>query len=542
MADADLSVQLEGADAVKSALSDIALTGANAFEQLTRAIESGDFAGLAELIGGPLAGALVAAAQAAFQFVEAQEQAVVQLKAVADAAGTTIGNIQGLRDTFTSAGFTAEQAGQALSRATLKLAENVQVITERLRDEGAQQEAANERVVASITRIGEAKERLAELSTEQAEKEISNANSVASANQSLAEARQHELEADTGVANPELDKLLQQQRAHLATQEATAALDRARTQQQNQLANEPFETQHAQQGVASAETGAVQARNQAYDKLLHNIEAVSDALNGLGPLVGHLQDVSSRTITLTEQYRTAQSGGNQFDPSAVLKQFAKDSTQISEQINESLRGLLSSRNFEATNRLADILKANQQTPGNLTKILGPEITEKNAESAQKFVDGVNNFKSAVDNFAQKGVSSGVPFISQFLQNSIGGGGRAGGGPISGPGSGTSDTAGVFALSHGEFVMRAAAVQQYGVGLFHALNDGVAMPGFAAGGLVRPVRMNEGGAVKSGDVLHLHLDGQTFGPFTGTQHVIERVKSYAISRKTAQTGSKPSWVG
>ena len=119
MSDADLTVGLEGADAVKSALNDIATTGANAFQQLASSVETGNFAGLAELIGGQVVGALVAAAQAVFEFVDAQAKAVVQLNALAQASGSTLVQMQGLRDTLQASGFSGEQAMQAISRACL---------------------------------------------------------------------------------------------------------------------------------------------------------------------------------------------------------------------------------------------------------------------------------------------------------------------------------------------------------------------------------------------------------------------------------------
>jgi hypothetical protein len=58
---------------------------------------------------------------------------------------------------------------------------------------------------------------------------------------------------------------------------------------------------------------------------------------------------------------------------------------------------------------------------------------------------------------------------------------AGGGPISGPGTATSDS--IFArLSNGEYVIKAAAVQKYGLGFMHALNN-MHLPKFANGGAV-----------------------------------------------------------
>ncbi len=74
-------------------------------------------------------------------------------------------------------------------------------------------------------------------------------------------------------------------------------------------------------------------------------------------------------------------------------------------------------------------------------------------------------------------SSGVDFVS-------GGQRKASGGYISGPGTGTSDSIPAW-LSNGEFVMRASAVQRYGVGFMHALNA----QRFASGGSVSDRRSN-----------------------------------------------------
>jgi len=59
--------------------------------------------------------------------------------------------------------------------------------------------------------------------------------------------------------------------------------------------------------------------------------------------------------------------------------------------------------------------------------------------------------------------------------------NAEGGLIRGPGSGTSDSI-ISRVSNGEFVVRAAAVNKYGVDFMEAVNRG-ALPGFASGGKV-----------------------------------------------------------
>ena len=83
---------------------------------------------------------------------------------------------------------------------------------------------------------------------------------------------------------------------------------------------------------------------------------------------------------------------------------------------------------------------------------------------------------------------------------------ANGGMVRGPGTGTSDSI-LARLSNGEFVMRAAAVRRYGVGLLEGLN-GLRLPGFAMGGLVSPSAVPAPAMLlgASGTPIHLTLPG------------------------------------
>lgn len=122
-----------------------------------------------------------------------------------------------------------------------------------------------------------------------------------------------------------------------------------------------------------------------------------------------------------------------------------------------------------------------------------------------------------------------------VKSALGGGGKssndnlprkAGGGPIVGPGTGTSDSVLMWG-SNGEFMVRAAAVRKYGLSLLHAINSGqFRLPAFAAGGLIdvaggladrlapapRP-GLEAAGAVAgpglSGTPVVLNIDGQTY---------------------------------
>ncbi len=79
------------------------------------------------------------------------------------------------------------------------------------------------------------------------------------------------------------------------------------------------------------------------------------------------------------------------------------------------------------------------------------------------------------------------FAATFFRTLAGVGSRAGGGPIHGPGSETSDSV-LIRASRGEYVMRAAAVRHYGQPLLDRMNrmDGIRLPRYADGGPI-PIR-------------------------------------------------------
>lgn len=81
--------------------------------------------------------------------------------------------------------------------------------------------------------------------------------------------------------------------------------------------------------------------------------------------------------------------------------------------------------------------------------------------------------------------------AQGAAASAGAGGFARDGPIVGPGIATSDSVPIRA-SAGEFMVRAAAVRKYGLGVFHALNA-MRLPkdlfrGFSEGGVVEQLQL------------------------------------------------------
>ena len=138
----------------------------------------------------------------------------------------------------------------------------------------------------------------------------------------------------------------------------------------------------------------------------------------------------------------------------------------------------------------------------------------------------------------------------------GGGGFAGGGAVFGAGSKTSDS--IFArLSNGEFVIRAAAVDKYGLGTFSMLNsmrlpadlfkgfniggfvDGltagmaVPVPAFAKGGLAVPA------PAAAGRPVNFHLDGKKY-TFLDPGDVSEALIRDQRSKAPRRSGRAPSW--
>lgn len=127
---------------------------------------------------------------------------------------------------------------------------------------------------------------------------------------------------------------------------------------------------------------------------------------------------------------------------------------------------------------------------------------------------------------------------------------AGGGLIRGPGSATSDSI-LARLSDGEFVIRASAVNHFGVGTFEALNR-LRTPQFSLGGLVeglsRPLmprapRFATGGLVAAGagggrSQFTLVLDRQSFTA-SGPENTVRNLMGAARKAQLLSGGRKPS---
>lgn len=150
--------------------------------------------------------------------------------------------------------------------------------------------------------------------------------------------------------------------------------------------------------------------------------------------------------------------------------------------------------------------------------------------------------------------------SGSFQTLSGGGGNsiqelASGGPVSGPGTGTSDSI-LSWLSNGEFVMKAKAVRRFGLGFMQAINSGRMPRGFSTGGLVNGLTRNllgemprfaSGGLVEvggpdglGGRPLNLTIGNEVFEGLLAPEKVAEKLVAYANGRSTRSAGRKPAW--
>lgn len=121
------------------------------------------------------------------------------------------------------------------------------------------------------------------------------------------------------------------------------------------------------------------------------------------------------------------------------------------------------------------------------------------------------------------------------------GGLATGGPVSGPGTGTSDTAGVFALSNNEWVVKASSAQGYGPKAMKSINDGTAtvIPGMATGGAVN---IHGTGVFGSNAQMQKYLMQNFGGGPTGPAGAgVQRWRAVAL-QALALAGEPPTWIG
>jgi tape measure domain-containing protein len=142
-------------------------------------------------------------------------------------------------------------------------------------------------------------------------------------------------------------------------------------------------------------------------------------------------------------------------------------------VSQSLRDNLDEETQTRVKHLAEV--------NNDTRALGHLGVSVN-NTADKLQAWANNLSKTINPLLD-GVLYGGINESQFKKSDLHG--FATGGPIRGPGTGTSDDIPAM-LSNGEFVMQQSAVQKFGPGFMARINAGIMPQSFSNGGLARSV--------------------------------------------------------
>jgi len=220
----------------------------------------------------------------------------------------------------------------------------------------------------------------------------------------------------------------------------------------------------ARQSLADGDVRGAQQQAQAALKVLQDLAAAGENTAGFSFFIRELKDIE-----------VAAKG---------VEQSAAD--QKLEAITKQLEALKEKADIKITAKMSDeeIAKTQQQI-----KDLAAALSAGFVITPTIALDGVNRAQ------LEGGQASTAP-------------GFAGGGKVTGPGTGTSDSI-LARLSNGEYVMRAAAVRQYGTAILDRMN-GLQMPAFADGGLVEAA-MAVPGATPGRDLgrVTLNVEGQRY---------------------------------
>lgn len=282
----------------------------------------------------------------------------------------------------------------------------------------------------------------------------------------------------------------------------------------------------------------VKARDVVGQAAVSSIGAATSDINKFVALIdgaiNRANDLSSAVaLTQAPTPALAQSAQGQQAPQAAPIEAAK--TAVGELVALVQSAIQNAQNFAAA---AVILVSNS-----VTQLANPALASINSlnDALSRAIDNVNRLAGAV---------AALPALPNYGNSNQGGSGGAsasfaGGGLVLGAGTATSDSIPAW-LSNGEFVIRAAAVKQYGVDFLRRINRmsispaKVSLPRFAMGGLV-----GGGGSYQQQTTrpVTLVLDGKSFGPFTAGGDVIGAVEKHVSMRKISRTTARvPSRIG
>lgn len=216
---------------------------------------------------------------------------------------------------------------------------------------------------------------------------------------------------------------------------------------------------------------------------------------------------------------------------------------------------------ETWQRLVDDVTSLWETVVAMFTSAGETISAAYQAVADGILQAFEAISAPIKNILQGIISmaqAAVNLVKQALgAGGDGGDGFASGGHIRGRGTGTSDSIPIWA-SNGEFMMKAAAVRKYGLGLMYAINNlrfpidslGKGIRGFSVGGLIGSLGMPAfagGGAIDTdkGGGRHpfeLIIGDQRISGLNANNDALAQLQRYAVMARVRSTGRKPNWSG
>jgi hypothetical protein len=272
-----------------------------------------------------------------------------------------------------------------------------------------------------------------------------------------------------------------------------------------------------------SDTPGLGERNDIEDDLKDVIQATEDAAEGFAPLgkaaEGAAEQVGKAFDTIKTQITSLPT--QVIDEEAFLSPFRRVVEAVTQLFSVQLPSALQSAAEQISSVMSSIAASVEQTLARIEEAL-------------------SRARSAASEASSLGGGGG------------GGEGFATGGYVRGSGSGTSDSIPAW-LSNGEFVIRAAAVRQYGLSFLRAVNGmrlnprqmKVGMPAFAMGGLVdtssriAPPAVGGGGSMP-GAAFNLFIGGESFGTVYAPENTASALQRFAASAQTRSAGRKPGW--
>jgi hypothetical protein len=234
----------------------------------------------------------------------------------------------------------------------------------------------------------------------------------------------------------------------------------------------------------------------------------------------------------TQAFETYQKQAEQFLDRAMKFAEASANPDVIEGVGEGQARLIESQ-ARAKQAEAAALEAQATAQAETIKKLDADITDLKTKAASIEIKAditqaegqIASLQAQLDKLSDKTVTVTAQTVAADI-NSAGLGEFARGGQIHGPGTKTSDSI-LARLSAGEYVVRAAAVDHYGAGILHRINN-MQIPKFADGGMV-------GGTAASGATVNLSLDGRTYSMQAGGDVVAALTD--AVRREALRKGGR-----